>query len=195
MGETDIAQAQSHQKAKRASLFGVGLLFLVAGTVFGVWLYNQQVLQKPLERVLLEDPRNHVIRASARFDGWVDLKTISFEIVAAGQEAAPLDGFRVFLQYAKEMQENRYNRVILSSHGVKKFIISGEYFQTLGREFSDQNPVYTIRTFAHHVTTLDGQAPFPEPHGGLLFVLGEEMKQFGEFSKRWWVDDALRTMH
>jgi diphthamide synthase subunit DPH2 len=99
--------------------------------------------------------------------------------------------FRVLLQYAKELKDHQYQLIILAAYGKKKFVVSGDYFQQLGREYNTQNPVYIIRTFSHHVSTMDGATPFPEPNGGLLLVLKEEMEQFNQFNRLWYLDDFI----
>jgi len=37
-----------------------------------------------------------------------------------------------------------------------KFVLEGDYFQTLGKEYGTQNPVYTMRTFPEKLNS-------PEP--------------------------------
>ena len=41
----------------------LGLILLAGCAVGGVWMYNETTLQKPLQRVLIADPRNHVVFA------------------------------------------------------------------------------------------------------------------------------------
>ena len=89
-----------------------------------------------------------------------------------------MDVFRIFLQYANAQKDHQFQKVILASYGQKKFTLPGDYFRKLGQEYDSQNPVYTVRTFSHHLSGLDGAEPFPEPKGGMLWVLGKEMEQF-----------------
>ena len=189
-----VAIATDGQSAKRPKLLLLALLGLVllAGcAVGGVWMYNEMTLQKPLQRVLVADPRNHVVRAKAHFNGWIDMHSVVFDLTDVEGDSSEMDVFRVLLQYAKEQKEHQYQRIILAAYGQKKFVVPGDYFQQLGREYDAQNPVYTIRTFSHHVSTMDGAKPFPEPEGGMLWVLKEEMGQFSDFNKRWYLDDFL----
>ena len=46
-----------------------------------------------------------------------------------------MDVFRVLLQYARELKDHQYQRIILAAYGQKKFVVPGEYFQQLGREY------------------------------------------------------------
>ncbi len=185
------AVAIGGQSSDKPKFILLGLIVLVACAVGSVRLYNQTALQKPLGRVLVADPRNHVVRAKAHFDGWVDTQSVVFDLTDIAGEASQTDVFRVFLQYAKELKDQRYSRIILAAYGQKKFVVPGDYFHQLGQEYDAQNPVYTVRTFSHHVSTLDGMKPFPEPEGGLLWVLGKEMEQFTDLNKRWYLDDFV----
>jgi hypothetical protein len=151
----------------------LGLILLAGCAVGGVWMYNETTLQKPLQRVLIADPRNHVVSARAHFDGWIDTHSVVFDLADVAGDSSQMDVFRVLLEYAKEQKDHQYQRIMLAAYGQKKFIVPGDYFQQLGQEYDAQNPVYTIRTFSHHVSTMDGAKPFPAPDGGLLWVLKE----------------------
>jgi hypothetical protein len=186
-----VSDAQSSQKPKLLLMVLLGLILLAGCAVGSVWIYNEITLQKPLQRVIVSDPRNHVVRAKAHFDGWIDTHTVVFDLNDVVGEASQMDVFRVLLQYAKEQKDHQYQRIVLAAYGQKKFIVPGDYFQQLGREYDSQNPVYTIRTFSHHVATMDGAKPFPEIDGGLLWVVKEEMEQFTNFNKRWYLDDFI----
>lgn len=169
----------------------LGLILLAGCAVGGVWVYNETTLQKPLQSVLVADSRNHVVRAKAHFDGWIDTHSVVFDLADVAGDSSQMDVFRVLLQYAKKQRDHQYQLIILAAYGQKKFVVPGDYFQELGREYDTQNPVYTIRTFSHHVSTMDGARPFPEPEGGLLGVLKQEMEQFNDFNKRWYLDDFI----
>ncbi len=183
--------AEGHARTRKARLLlGVSVLslLLIAG---GVWTYNKTIVQQPLERVLLSDPRNQVVDVHARFDGWVDFATINFEITGLSPNASKADVFRVLLQYAAAQKDKTFERVILSAFGRKKFIIPGEYFRQLGNEYEFQNPIYIMRTFAPHLEAMDGSKPFQSFEGGWLAVVAEEMNQFNEFHDQWYMDDAI----
>jgi len=169
----------------------LGLILLGGCAVGGVWMYNQTTLQKPLQSVLVSDPRNLVVRAKVHFDGWIDTHSVVFDLSDVAGDSTQMDVFRVLLQFAKEQKDHRYQRIMLAAYGQKKFVVPGDYFQQLGQEYDAQNPVYTIRTFSHHVSTMDGAKPFPEPDGGILWELKEEMEQFNDFNKRWYLDEFL----
>jgi hypothetical protein len=157
--------------------------------ILGTWLLNYVKAERPLRRVLSADPRNGVVKAQARFDSWIDLNTLVFDVSEVSATATRADVFRCLLEYAEAMKDHHFTKVILAARGKSKFNVDGDYFQQLGQEYSKQNPMYTIRTFPIHLSGMDGTRPFPEYTGGVLGVLQKEMEQFTEFSDQWYVRD------
>ncbi|WP_197530230.1 hypothetical protein [Deferribacter desulfuricans] len=102
------------------------------------------------------------------------------------------DVFRVFLQFAEKMQSKEFKVIELSFKGKTKFKINGDYFRTLGKEYSWQNPVYTMRTFPEHLMNPDGYRAYPEWTGGLLGVLVKQMEEFNDFHKKWYLEDIVK---
>jgi hypothetical protein len=168
-----------------------GLLALVAGSFLAIWIYNEATLQRPLDKVLASDGRNKNVTARAHYDGWVDWGAVVFDLSEVSGQSSSMDVFRVLLQFAQTQKEHRYTQVILAAYGVKKFVIPGDYFQQLGIEYGSQNPMYTVRTFSHHLSTMTGERPFPEYEGGILGVLGKEMDEFSQMNKQWYVNDYM----
>jgi hypothetical protein len=48
--------------------------------------------------------------------------------------------------------------------------------------------VYTIRTFSENVMNPDGTNAFPQWTGGMLGVLKEQMEDFDDFNKKWYLE-------
>jgi hypothetical protein len=180
--------AQTRPGKSRNLVIGAVALALIVG-VCGVWAFNYVRVNRPLQRVLITDPRNEVVSARAHFENWVDLDTLIFDLTSVSANASRMDVFRAFLQYAEAMKDHHFAKVILSARGTSKFSLDGGYFQDLGKDFSTQNPMYTIRTFPIHLVAMDGSKPFSEYEGGILGVLAKEMEQFSEFSDQWYVKD------
>jgi hypothetical protein len=179
------------QKSKKGLFVFFFLAVLIGGWFLAVWAYNEITLQKPLDEVLTSDSRNGVVVAKAHFDGWIDTQSVVFDISDVSEHSSQMDVFRVFLQYAKAQKEHRYKQIILAGYGQKKFILAGDYFHELGTEYDTQNPMYTIRIFAHHITTIEGNHPFYEYDGGLFAVLTKEMEQFSDFNKQWYLNEYV----
>jgi|ERR1035441_1653835 hypothetical protein len=186
-----VEQNGRSSRPKFLLMFVILVVLVTVAGVGGVWIFNQTSLEKPLQRVLTADPRNRVVHATAHFDGWIDTTIVVFNLTKVDGESTQIDVFRTLLQFAREQKDHSYERVILAAYGKKKFVLSGEYFQQLGRAYDSENPVYTIRTFAHHLSTMAGEQPFAEPTGGLFWILKEETDQFTQFNKRWYLDDFV----
>jgi len=76
----EVASTGSPNSPKLLLIVLVAIVSLIGCAIGGVWLYNETELDKPLQRVLLSDPRNHIVQASAHFDGWVDTSTVVFDL-------------------------------------------------------------------------------------------------------------------
>ena len=113
-----VAVATDLQSPKKPTLLLLALLgmTLLAGcAVGGVWMYNETTLQKPLQRMLVADPRNHVVRAKAHYDGWIDTHSVVFDLTDVAGDSSQMDVFRVLLQYARELKDHQYQRIILAA--------------------------------------------------------------------------------
>jgi len=177
-------KAPQHKTLPRNLL--IGTVVLVVFLICGIWAFNYVSANRPLQNVLATDPRNQVVKAQAHFDGWIDLNTLVFDVTGVSTTATRMDVFRSFLEYAEAMKDRRFTKVILAARGTGKFKIDGDYFQELGKEYSTQNPMYTIRTFPINLFAMDGTKPFSEYEGGILGVLQKEIEQFTEFSDQWY---------
>ena len=102
------------------------------------------------------------------------------------------DVFRVFLQFSDKVQSQRFTEVELLYKGKLKFRIAGDYFQTLGKEYSFQNPVYTMRSFPENLKNPDGTRAYAEWSGGILGVALKQMEDFNDFHKRWYLEDLSK---
>lgn len=142
-----------------------------------------------LRLVLTErDARNAGIDAIVRQP---EPGVLDFSIQDISGEKSMADVFRVFLQFAEALQNDSYSAVYLAFRGERRFLVTGEYFQKLGREFQTQNAVYTTRTFPSQLQDLQGSAAFPTWTGGLIGVVGKQMEDFQKFHRQWYLNDLL----
>jgi hypothetical protein len=149
-------------------------------------------LQADMDGVLRSDPRNAGIGVSVRTrDGGSKLV---YDLTSVAGTNSMTDVFRVFLQFASAEKDKEFDSVELSFRGSRKFLIRGDYFKLLGKEFGTQNPIYTIRTFPEHLTKLDGSAAYPTWTGGWLGVSGKQMEDFNDFHRQWWLDAAATAL-
>jgi len=164
----------------------LSVLVVLVGVIFS---FNYFTLGKPLSEVLQSETRNSGIELRSHYKYYVQPSLLVVDVNTISGEKSAADVFRVFLQYAAKLKEKSFESVLLQSKGVTKFIIQGDYFKELGNEYGEQNPVYTMRTFTEHVYSPDGTKAFSTWSGGLLGVLKQQMEDFGEFHKKWYVED------
>ena len=161
-------------------------LCIIAG---GIFAFNYFPVAQPLSEVLKSETRNSGMNIRAHYGYYVQPTVLAIDVRDISGEKSAADVFRVFLQYASKLKEKSFDTVLLQSKGKTKFLLEGDYFQRLGNEYGSQNPVYTMRTFTENVFTPDGKKAFGTWSGGLLGVLKEQMEDFGEFHKAWYIED------
>jgi hypothetical protein len=87
---------------------------------------------------------------------------------------------------ADTLKTRNFGRIILSSRGDDRFQLLGFYFRELGEEYQAQNPVYLVRTLPENVYDLSGYRVYETWQGGALGVLTQQLKDFSDFSARWY---------
>ena len=162
----------------------VSIVAFIVLALLCVWLTNLVIVGRPLQAAMLKDTRNAGIRTSAHLQHFVNLNVLVFNLQGVSAQNSRLDALRVFLLFAEQEKTRKFTAVQLECQGQSRFILKGDYFQQLGREYQDQNPVYTIRTLAENVYNLDGRAAFG-PSGGGLAGLTDELTQFTNFMDSW----------
>ena len=167
------------------------VLIFVLSSVIGIYSFNYFQLQHPLNDALEEDYRNEGIEVSVHFGNYVNPSILVYDLKSVSNTKSMADVFRVFLQFAEKMKEKNFDVVELSFRGKTKFKIDGDYFQTLGEEYSWQNPIYTVRTFSENLKNPDGTRAYPKWSGGLLGVAKEQMEDFNDFHKKWYLEDMF----
>jgi hypothetical protein len=158
-------------------------------------LLAQYELQNLMEKVLANDPRNTDIQVLVYYSGLTNPKELVYDLRDISGEKSQLDVFRVFLQYASLAKDLHFDTVHLYFKGDPRFKIHGDYFEKIGKEFDFQNPAYTIRTFPENVMNPDGTNAFPEWTGGMLGVFKEQMEDFNDFNKKWYLESWIKSQN
>jgi hypothetical protein len=175
---------------KKAAWFGLSVCALAL--VIGGWNYAGAF--QPVSSRLAQDPRNEKVSMWAYHQYGLVPGTLVIDLRQLSGEAANIDIMRALLQSAEAHKDAKFERVILAYKGSSKFYLEGDYFQTLGKEYATQNPGYTLRTFPENVKKLDGTAAYGSWSGGMLGVLARQMEDLAEFSKAWYLDEALKEL-
>jgi hypothetical protein len=162
---------------------------LVTVIVGGVVAWNHVSLQAPMQAAIDDDPRNAGIEVRVHYKHHLMPGTLVYDLREVGLDKAPIDVFRVFLQFAAEMKGEQFDNVELAFRGETKFILDGAAFRELGQDYGTQNPMYTVRTLPEQLRTPEGRPAFERWEGGALGVLGAQMNDFDEFQHRWYIDE------
>lgn len=150
-------------------------------------------VERPIAARLAQDSRNEKVTLWGYHRFALVPGTLVIDLRGMTNEAAMVDVLRAMLQSAEAQKETRYDKVLLAYRGTPKFQLDGGYFQRLGQEFETQNPIYTTRTLPENVFKLDGSPAFGTWTGGMLGVLNKQMEDFNQFSKDWYLEDAVKA--
>jgi hypothetical protein len=145
---------------------------------------------RPASERLAQDPRNEKLALWLHYQYGLKPGTLVVDLRRFSDEAAIADIMRALLHAAEAHKSSRFDRVLLAYRGKPKFMLQGEFFQTIGQEFQHQNPLYTLRTFPQNVYKLDGSQAYGEWTGGWLGVVGKQMEDVNRFAKDWFLNDA-----
>ena len=171
---------------KKFTVLTLTLVLIVFAVIFSA---NYFLLQSHMNNVMKDDQRNNGVKMSVHFENYINPSIVVFDIKSVSGANSMLDVFRVFLQFADKVQAKKFNIVYLSSRGKTKFKLSGDYFQTLGKEYSFQNPAYTMQTFSQFVMKPDGSLAYTSENGGWLGSMLKELENFKDFHSKWWMED------
>ena len=159
----------------------------------GYGVYINFEIQNNINQVIKEDYRNEGIEIKVSYEYIFNKKKVIYDVKNINGEKSVTDIFRVFLQFSNKVKNREFEYVTLSCRGVKKFKIKGDYFKTLGIEYEEQNPMYTIRTFPENVFNLDNTTAYSQWTGGILGVLEKQMEDFTDFNNKWYVEELYSS--
>jgi len=188
-GASPIFNETSPRPKKRGHLVLLVLLVLIPLAVYG---WNYLTLQREVNEVLDKDPRNKGVEVSVHYKTYVNPSVLVYDLRGIAGTNAKLDVTRVLLQFADRVKDKKFDRVELAFRGETKFLLDGDYFQKLGREYGFQNPVYTMNHLPENVKRPDGTEAFPTWTGGWLGVATKQMQDFNDFHDQWYWRSVTR---
>lgn len=179
-----INNNQSNIMKKILLILGIILILGI-----GIYAFNYINLIHPTMNKISEDSRNDKITIDVHYKLYVQTNILEFNLQNIPSDKAPADVFRVFLQTSSVLKDKEFDKVELNYRGTLKFVLNGDYFRQLGREYEEQNPVYTMRTFPENLYNPNGEAPYSKWEGGMFGVFSKQMEDFYDFNKKWYMDD------
>jgi hypothetical protein len=165
------------------------LLVLIPLAVYG---WNYVTLQRKMNEIIEKDSRNKGVEVSVHYKTYLNPSVLVYDLRGIAGTNSKLDVMRVLLQFADQVKDKKFDRVELAFRGETKFLLDGDYFQRLGREYSFQNPVYTMNHLPENVKRPDGTDAFSTWTGGWLGVATRQMQDFNDFHDQWYWRSAAR---
>ncbi|HPM76417.1 MAG TPA: hypothetical protein PK961_04945 [bacterium] len=162
---------------QRAFTWLVLLSVSVCALVFGFNYFN---LQRPVNRILEQDERNAGVRVSVYYDSYVDTDMIVFDVRFVGPPAGYPGLFRVFFQFAREMQGRDIENVMLAYNGRQKLKIKGDDFQELGASFGAMQPRQLLWELARNLRLLNGRLVMSNIPGDYAKMLEKNLSEDNE---------------
>lgn len=157
-----------------------------------IYLVNYLALQRHMNTVLKEDPRNKGVDVWVHYKWFINPTEIKYDLRSISDENSALDVNRVMLQFSEKIKDKEFRKVYISHKGEDKFYFKGDFFQNLGKEYGLQNPVYTLRTMPENVYLLNGEHAYGVWDGGWLGVMNKQMEDLNTFAKDWYLGDILK---
>lgn len=152
---------------------------------------NWAVLDRVVAAELSEDYRNDSIHLRVYHRYGVIPDEIVIDLRQIEDSASMADVDRVLFTVAEALQARDYSHVYLAYRGSSRYMLDGEYFADVGREYAYQNPVYLVRTLPENVLRLDGRPAFQTWTGGMLGVLNAQLRDHEEFHLHWYLDAEI----
>ena len=132
------------------------------------------------------DGRNADVSVIAHGRGWFSLSSMSLDLITARPDVTPLELERSLLEGAAAVKDRHYKTLALARSGREVFVMSGDDFQELGREFGQGvDVVGMIRALPEYLVTVDGHQAFPTREGDELEVSVKELGDAKRFAEDW----------
>jgi hypothetical protein len=167
------------------------LLIVIPGGIYG---FNYLTLQNQMNEVLKSDPRNKGVEVSVHYQTYINPSVLVYDLRGLSGTNSKVDVFRSFLQFAEKLKDKKFEKVELAFRGETRFVLDGDYFQGLGREYATQNPVWTMNHFPENLRLPDGTLAYGTWTGGWLGVAGKQIEDFNDVHDKWYMRDILKDL-
>jgi len=149
-------------------------------TVIVVWvtiyLVNYFLLQSPLNKVIKEDCRNQGLVALASFKHRIDYRVLVFDVRKIGKPGGPPAVFRALFQLSKELQDWKFEEVIIAYKGDDKFFLDGTVFEQLGVNYGHKGSRDMLLDVAQNLRFMNGDRVLTKAPGNYAALLQQELK-------------------
>lgn len=167
-------------------------LCLLSVIVVSVFSFNYFTLTKPYDDMFKTDYRNQGVEASVYYQYYVNPNVLVFDVKNISDTNSMADVFRVLWSYSSTVQHKSFERVELAFKGKTKFYLKGDYFQSLGKSYGIENPIYVINHLPENVYNPNGSKAFKTWTGGWLGVAQKQIEDFNDFHRKWYLNELLK---
>ena len=191
--QADTVTEPAPSKRRRRSWLVLPLL--AAAVLAGIYSFNYIQLQNPMNEVLKGDSRNTGVEVRVHYGNYVNPSVLIYDLRSVSGTNSKIDVFRSFLQFADKIKDKRFDRIELCFRSNTRFTLDGGYFQTLGRDYGTQNPVWTMNHFPENLYLPDGSKAYSTWTGGWLGVAGKQIEDFNDVHDKWYLRELLQENH
>jgi hypothetical protein len=173
---------------KAAVLIAVTIMLISMG-----WsAYENNSIRRPLQELCESKEEFSDIIAEVRYGGYLDTGTLIFNLIKIS-EPNKMTPFLFFMEYAKKLNTQKFNEVIIQYKGKTKYRLSGENFTRLGTMAQLKTPEQAAIEFPVSLRKPDGLPAFEQPYGDEQWVEQKQIKNFRDFLVEWylaqWMED------
>ena len=175
---------------KKILTYGKAIVIVAAALVImAVWWshYEHSAIKRPLEE-LCQDKKFEGINAEAGFTGFLKKDSLVFNLksVNRGDELTPLF---LFFEYARKLNQHKFDKVTLQYKGKTKFIMEGLDFTRVGTQMQINEPSQMAIEFPPLMKKPNGLEAFKEPFGDPQWVSQKQVKNLRDFILEWYARD------
>jgi hypothetical protein len=117
----------------------------------------------------------------------VDPTTTVIDIWHVSGEASMADVDRNLFLAADGLKGQHFSAVELAYHRSGRFLISGDKFNEIGKQWRSQSVMYLINSVASGATDLAGKPAFGRWEGGWLGVMMKQMQDHNQLHWAWYL--------
>lgn len=171
---------------KAAVIVAVALILVSMG-----WsAYENSTIRRPLQELSESKEEFSGIVAEAQYGGYLDTGTLIFNLIKI-DEPNKITPFLFFMEFAKKLNNRKFDKVIIQYKGKTKFLLDGLNFTRLGTLAQAKTPEEVALDFPPFLKKPDGLKAFEEPFGEEQWVEQKQIKNFKDFLVEWYIAQWL----
>jgi len=120
----------------------------------------------------------------------IDPSTAVIDIWSIHGDKSMADVDRNLFKSAEALKDNSFKSVELAYHGRGRFMIDGDAFRQLGKEWHWQSVAHLMSVLPENARGMDGEPAFGTWTGGWLGVLSHQIEDHNDLHWKWYMASA-----